>query len=74
MKYNSIENAEVFIKEQIEWALGNGYQNFTIYSNGEELRALIDNKDIALIFAKLDLEREGYWKAVQFVNGHRVEY
>jgi hypothetical protein len=73
MKYNSIENAERFIKEQIEWAKTNGYKNFIIWSNGKELIATLKTKDIANIFQRCELEERGFWKAIIFENGYRVE-
>lgn len=72
-KYNSVENAETFITEQIEWARVNKYENFIIWSNGEELAATIVTNDIANIFQRCELEQKGYWKAMIFENGHRVE-
>lgn len=75
MKYNSVENAEKFIKEQIGWAKQNGYENFIIWSNGVELSAtIVNHNDLANIFIRCDLERAGFWKALVFENGHRVEY
>ena len=74
MKYNSIENAEVFITEQIALVKANGYKDFTIWSNGKQLRAKLDTSDIENKFQDFDFEREGYWKAIRFENGHRVEF
>lgn len=74
MKYNSIENAEKFITEQIEWARTNGHGNFIIWSNGEELAAtIIDDNDLGNIFTRCDLEKQGFWKAMVFEGGYRVE-
>lgn len=74
MKYNAIENAEQFIKDQVEWVKANGYKDFTIWSNGKELVAKLDSNDIASTFQNVDLKNAGYWKAMQFVNGYRVEF
>lgn len=74
MKYNSVENAEQFITEQIEWCKTNGYKDFIIWSNGEELAAtLTDNRDYGNIFTRCDLEKKGFWKAMVFEGGYRVE-
>ena len=76
-KYNSVENAEQFITEQIAWAKANRYEDFTIWSNGEELHACIDTvegkKDIAEVFRNADLKRNGFWKAIIYRSGCRVE-
>lgn len=75
MKYNSVENAERFITDQIAWCKANGYGNFIIWSNGEELAGtLVDHHDLANIFSRCELEEKGYWKAMIFENGHRVEF
>lgn len=74
MKYNSVENAERFITEQIEWCKINGYKNFIIWSNGKELAATLVTKDIANIFSRCELEEKGFWKAIIFENGYRVEF
>jgi hypothetical protein len=42
MAYNSVENAERFITEQVAWCLANKYFDFTIWSNGKELTACTD--------------------------------
>lgn len=76
-KYNSVENAEQFITDQINWCRANGYKDFTIWSNGKELSACLDTvsgkKPIEEAFHNIDLERNGYWKAIIFRNGYRVE-
>ena len=78
MKYNSIENAERFIADQINYCKTNGDQNFTIWSNGKELRACVDTvtgkKPIEEAFRNGELKTNGYWKAIIFRNGYRVEY
>lgn len=74
MRYNSIANAQKFITEQMAWAADNGYKDITIWSNGEELRAKIDSEDIASKFQDIDFERDGFFKAIIFRNGHRVEF
>lgn len=73
-KYNSIKNAETFAREQIAWAKANGYTNFIIWSNGNELAATIVEKNLENIFQRCELEEKGFWKAIEFVNGCRVEY
>lgn len=72
-KYNSLENAETFITDQIAWAKANRYGDFIIWSNGEELVATLIQKDIANILQRCELEEKGYWKAIIFENGYRVE-
>lgn len=78
MKYNSVENAERFITEQIAWCMENRYYDFTIWSNGEELVACTDTmtgkKPITEAFRNGELKNNGYWKAIIFRNGHRVEF
>ena len=74
MKYNSIENAEQFITEQVAWCKMNHYGDFTIWSNGKELVAMLDNNDLSLAMRRGELKSKGYWKALQFVNGYQVEY
>ena len=66
MKYNSINNAEQFITEQIAWAKANGYGNFIIWSNGIELVATLVQKDLANVFQRCELQEKGYWKAIIF--------
>lgn len=73
MKYNAIENAENFIKDQIEWARANRYGNFTIWSNGKELTAKIDTGDFVDRMRNGELKTNGFWKAIIFENGYRVE-
>lgn len=73
MKYNSIENASNFIPEQIRWAKDNGYQNFIIWSNGKELIATLVLPDIANVFQRCDLKKQGYWKAIVFENGNQID-
>lgn len=72
MKYNSVENAENFLKDQIEWALANGYKDFSVWSNGKELQAVLDNNDLASSMMRGDLKYKGYWKAFQMVDGKQV--
>lgn len=78
MKYNSIENAQQFITEQVAWCKTNGYLDFTIWSNGEELHACTDTvtgkKPIEEAFRNGELKNNGFWKAIIFRNGYRVEY
>ena len=73
MKYNSIDNADRFITDQVNWCKSNGYGNFTVWSNGEELVAKIDENDIISKFQDSDLLTKGYWRAIQFENGYRIE-
>ena len=78
MKYNSVDNAEQFIAEQVAWCMNNRYENFTIWSNGVELRACTDTVEgkipIEEAFRNGELKCKGYWKAIIFRNGHRVEF
>jgi len=75
MKYNSVENAKQFIEEQIQWCKANRYGNFTIWSNGKELVGQLDDeKDIVNKMMCGELKAKGYWRAIQFVNGYRVEF
>ena len=71
-KFNSIENAEEFLKWNIEFAKLNNL-NFTIWSNGKELQAIVDSNDIATAMQRGELKRKGYWKAFIWENGHQVE-
>ena len=73
-KYNSVENASQFIADQVEWCKNNGYGNFTIWSNGKELQAMLDRNDIVTKILYGELESNGFWKAIQFVNGKQLEY
>ena len=72
MKYNSIENAERFLKEQIEWCLINGYKNFSIWSNGKELVCALDNNDISWIILRGELKTKGYWRTFRMIEGKQV--
>ena len=72
MKYNSVENAEKFLQDQIKWCKENGYLNFSIWSNGKELRCLGDSNDIGDIFARVEAQREGYWRAFRMIDGVQV--
>lgn len=74
MKYNSVENAQVFITEQIEWCEANRHENFTIWSNGKELEAKLDEDTFWDEVKDKELIEAGFWKAIQYRNGHRVEY
>lgn len=77
MKYNSVENAAQFFRDQIAWCIMNGYKDFTIWSNGNELRGCIDTvndkKPIEEVFRNGELKTLGFWKALIFRNGHQVE-
>lgn len=72
MKYNSVENAEVFLKEQVEWALANGYKDFSVWSNGKELQAVLDTNEISWALVRGELKIKGYWRAFRMVNGEQV--
>ena len=72
MKYNSVENAETFLREQVEWVLRNGYKDFSIWSNGKELVALLDDNDIVTAMERGRLKYNGYWRAFRMVNGEQV--
>ena len=72
IKYNSVENAERFLKEQIEWCLTNGYENFSVWSNGEELQCVLDDNDIATAMRRGELKCKGYWRAFRMTNGRQV--
>lgn len=76
-KYNSVENAEQFITEQIAWCRNNGHKDFTIWSNGKELSACVDTvagkKSLTEVLINGDLKAKGFWKAIIFRNGYRVE-
>lgn len=78
MRYNSVENAEQFITEQISWCLANGYKDFTIWSNGEELQACTDTvtgkKPITEVLRDGELKTKEYWKAIIYRSGYRVEF
>ena len=78
MKYNSVENAERFITEQIEWCRVNGYKDFTIWSNGKELQACTDTMKGKQPFVEAirnkELQEKGFWKAIIYRNGYRVEF
>ena len=70
MKYNSVENAERFLQDQMNWCIANGYKDFSIWSNGEELMCLSDDtNDLGMIFSKVDAQRKGFWRAFRMVNG-----
>lgn len=71
-KYNSVENAENFLKEQISWCLENGYENFSVWSNGEELQCVLDNSDIVTAMHRGELKSKNYWRAFRMVNGEQV--
>ena len=72
MKYNSVENAETFLREQVAWCLSNGYKDFSIWSNGEELRCLSDSNDIGDVFARGEVKSKGFWRAFRMINGEQV--
>lgn len=72
MKYNSVENAERFLREQVEWCLANGYKDFSVWSNGEDLQCVLDNNDIAMAMRRGELKTKNYWRAFRMVNGKQV--
>jgi hypothetical protein len=71
-KYNSVENAERFLKDQIDWCLGNGYNSFSVWSNGEELQCVSDDNDLTTAMRRGELKSKGYWRAFRMVDGHQV--
>lgn len=71
-KFNSIENAEAFLEWNINFAKLNNILDFTIWSNGEELFAIVDNNDIATAMKRGELKYKGFWKAFKWENGHQV--
>ena len=72
IKFNSIENADAFLKYNLEFAKLNNILNFTIWSNGTELQAVVDDNDIATTMQRGELKYKGYWKAFIWENGHQV--
>ena len=68
-KYNSVENAETFLKEQIEWCLANGYKDFSVWSNGKELQCVLDNNDIATAMRRGELKRKKFAEADESCSG-----
>jgi hypothetical protein len=78
MKYNSVENAKQFISDQIKWCKTNKYLNFTIWSNGKELHACTDTvtgkKPIEEAMRNGELKYKGFWKAIIYRDGHRIEF
>ena len=77
MKYNSVENTTQFLKDTLAWCKANKYKDFTIWSNGQELRGCIDTvngkKPIEEVFRNGELKTQGFWKALIFRNGYQVE-
>lgn len=72
MKYNSVDNAEVFLREQVKWCLDNGYKDFSIWSNGKELECVTDDNDITMVMKRGELKTKGYWRAFRMVDGKQV--
>ena len=72
VKFNSIENAEAFLKWSLEFAELNDILNFTVWSNGNELFAIPDNNDIANIMQRGELKYKGFWKAFIYENGYQI--
>lgn len=72
MKYNSVENAEVFLQEQVAWCLANGYNDFSVWSNGKELWCLLDDNDLMSAMQRGELKKKGYWRAFRMVDGKQV--
>lgn len=72
MKYNSVENAENFLKDQISWCLANGYKDFSIWSNGKELQCVLDDNHILTVMRRGELKTKNYWRAFRMVNGEQV--
>ena len=73
MKYNSVENAKKFIADQIAWCRSNGYENFTIWSNGKELQARVDDFNAVYDMQEGELFSAGWWKAIIFENSNRIK-
>lgn len=77
-KYNSVDNAEQFITDQIRFCKANGFLDFTIWSNGEELMACTDTvtgkKPIDEAVRNGEMKYKGFWKAIIYRNGYRVEF
>lgn len=72
IKFNSIENAEAFLKWNLDFARLNRIMNFTIWSNGKELVALADDNNITTVMKRGELKYKGFWKAFIYENGHQV--
>lgn len=72
IKFNSIENAQAFLKWNLDFAQLNRIMNFTIWSNGKELVAIADDNDIATVMKRGELKYKGFWKAFVYENGHQV--
>ena len=72
VQFNSIENAEEFLKWNLDFAKLNNILNFTIWSNGKELVAIYDDKDIASVMQRGEIKYKGFWKAFIFENGHQI--
>lgn len=70
--FNSVDNAEEFLKLNLDFAKLNNILNFTIWSNGIELQAVVDDNNIASIMQRGELKYKGFWKAFIFENGHQV--
>lgn len=70
--FNSVDNAEEFLKWNLDFAKLNNILNFTIWSNGIELQAVVDDNNIASIMQRGELKYKGFWKAFIFENGHQV--
>lgn len=70
--FNSVDNAEEFLKWNLAFAKLNNILNFTIWSNGIELQAVVDDNNIASIMQRGELKYKGFWKAFIFENGHQV--
>ena len=74
IQFNSIENAEAFLKWNLSFAKINNILNFTIWSNGKELIAIPDNKDISNVMKRGEVKYKGFWKAFIYENGHQVSF
>lgn len=70
--FNSVENADAFLKNTITFAKLNDILNFTIWSNGKELQAIVDDNDIATAMQRGELKYKGFWKAFIWENGHQA--
>ena len=72
IQFNSVENAEAFLKWNLEFAKLNNILNFTIWSNGKELAAIPDSNDISAVMQRGEIKYRGFWKAFIYENGHQV--
>ena len=72
MKFNSVENAEVFLEKQVNWCLENGDKDFSMWRNGKELIAASDDNDIYWIMYRDELKIQGYRRVFRMIDGKQV--